>query len=333
MKITMKKTFSASVIMAVVTVFTISSCKKSPFPGYDMSETGVYFKFYKHDEKGVKPKEGDFVKLVMWYKNSKDSVLFDSKKAQPGKDYIEFPLGKSTFKGSFEDALLLMSIGDSASFMIAADSVYLKTFKAKELPKYIVPGTLLTFEAKLVKITSKDEMEAEKKKKMEERNAMLELRKNEEPKALAKYLEDNKITTKPTSTGLIYIEKSKGKGAKPTKGCKVKVNYTGRLLDGTVFDTSDKEVAKKAGPGVYNEQRPYEPIEIPIGVGQVIPGWDEGIMMMSPGAKAQLIIPSSIAYGEQGQGPITPFSSLVFDVELISFTAADPAPATGPKGK
>lgn len=330
MKITLKNGVAASAVGALVTVLTISSCNNSPYPGYTMNESGVYSKFYKHDEKGAKPKEGDMVKLIMSYKNSKDSVLFDSKMKNPsGKNYIEFPLSKSTFKGSFEDALMSMSVGDSASFMIAGDSVYLKTFRAKELPKYILPGSMLTFEAKLEKITPKEEVEAERKKKMEEKNAMLELRKNEEPKALAKYLEDNKITTKPTASGLILIEKTKGKGAKPAKGDKVKVNYTGRLLDGTVFDTSVKEIAQKAGPGVYNEQRPYEPIEIPIGVGQVIPGWDEAIMMMNKGEKAQLIIPSSIAYGEQGQGPITPFSTLVFDVELVSFSPAEAAP----KGK
>ena len=151
---------------------------------------------------------------------------------------------------------------------------------------------------------------------------------------IAKYLADNKITTKPTVSGLYYIEKTKGKGAKPTKGCKVKVNYTGRFVDGKVFDTSDEAAAKQAG--VFDEKRPYEPIEITIGVGQVIPGWDEGILLMSPGAKGQFIIPSAIGYG-QGGGQMPPFSPLIFDVELVSFTAAEPstptAAAPNPKGK
>lgn len=335
MKIKFKKTISVAAIGAVLSVLTFSSCNKSPYPGYNSNENGVYSKFYTHDEKGVTPKEGDLVRLIMSYKNSKDSVLFDSKKGNPsGKNFIEFPLNKSTFKGSFEDALGMMSVGDSAGFMIAADSVYLKTFKVKELPKYIQKGSMLSFEAKLIKVTPKAEVEAEKKKKNDEHMALLEERKKAEPAELAKYLDENKVTVKPTASGLYYIEKTKGKGAKPTKGCKVKVNYTGRLLDGTVFDTSDKDVAKKAN--VFDERRPYEPIEIPIGVGQVIPGWDEGIMMMSPGAKGQLIVPSSIAYGEQGGGPIPPYSSLVFDVELVSFTAAEPAksgPPAMPQGK
>jgi FKBP-type peptidyl-prolyl cis-trans isomerase 2 len=103
----------------------------------------------------------------------------------------------------------------------------------------------------------------------------------------------------------------------------VKVNYVGKLLDGTVFDTSDPEIAKKAG--VYDQRRPYEPIEFPLGVGQVIPGWEEAISMMQAGTKATLVIPSNLAYGEQGAGGfIPPFSTLTFDVELVSFGPPKP---------
>ena len=299
---------------------TVKTAKVS-YPGYEKSENGVYAKFYKRDKKGIKAKEGDVIKLILLYKNSKDSILFDSKKQNPsGGDFIEFPLNKSTFKGSFEDALCMLAVGDSASFLINADSVFLKTFGTKEVPAFIEKGSLLDFEVKLEKITSKEDAEKENIKKMEEKKAMMEALKKNEPAILTKYLADNKITATPSVNGLYYIEKAAGNGVKPTKGCKVKVNYTGRLLDGSIFDTSDEAVAKQAG--LFDERRPYEPIEFSLGVGQVIPGWDEGISLMSIGAKGQLIIPSSIGYGEQGAGPIPPFSSLVFDVELISFTPA-----------
>lgn len=319
----MKKQFTKKLALATVgaSVLAFSACDKSPYPGYTLSENGVYAKFHKQDGSGVKAQEGDVVKLSLVYKNSKDSVLFDSKSNNPnGTAFIEFPLSKSTFKGSFEDALSLMAVGDSASFKISADSVYTKTFKAKDLPSYIEKGSMLTFEAKLEKLTTKEDVEKERMKKMEEQKALAEVAKVEEPKAIAKYMQENKIKGTPTASGLFYIETVKGKGAKPGKGSIVKVNYTGRLLDGTVFDTSDEAAAKQAG--VYDERRPYKPIEFPLGEGQVIPGWDEGISMMSPGAKGKLVIPSAIAYGERGAGPIPPFSPLVFDVELISFTAA-----------
>ncbi len=315
----MKKQFSKELAFAAIgTVLAISACNKSPYPGFEKAENGVYAKFYKQGSDGVKPKAGDLIKLALAYKTSKDSVLFDSKVNNPnGTNFVEFPMGKSAFIGSFEDALGMMSVGDSASFMINADSVYLKTFKAKELPPYIQKGSMISFDVKLVKITAKEIVEKEHSQQMEEQKAMTELRKNEEPKAFAKYLNDNKVTVKPTASGLYYIEKTKGKGPKPPKGSKVKVNYTGRLLDGSVFDTSDEATAKEAG--VYDNRRTYAPIDFPLGEGQVIPGWDEGISLMSAGAKGQLIIPSSIGYGERGAGPIPPFSPLVFDVELVSF--------------
>lgn len=316
----MKISFTQKIAFtAIGAVLAITSCKNSPYPGYEKSESGLYSKFYKQNENGVKPKEGDVVKVIMSYsvsKNGKDSILFDSKQNPNGSSFIEFPLGKSTFKGSFEDALAMMSVGDSASFIVSADSVYFKTFQVKELPPYITKGSTLTFEAKLEKVTTKEEVEKEQNKKMEEQKVLMELRKNEEPKALAKYLADNKITVKPTESGLYYVEKTKGKGAKPVAGDTVKVNYTGRLLDGKVFDTSVESVAKEAG--VYDERRPYEPIAFPLGQNQVIKGWEEALALMTPGTKALIVLPSSIAYGEQNAGPIPPFSPLVFEVELVS---------------
>lgn len=320
----MKNKFSQQMAFAAIAtaVLAFTACKKSPYPGYDQAENGVYAKFYTQDENGVKPKEGDVVKLSLIYKNSKDSVIFDSKTNNPSRTrFIEFQLTKSAFRGSFEDALMLMSVGDSASFKISADSLYLATFRMKEIPPFVEKGSMLTFETKLEKITSKEALEEERRKKLEEQKALAESRKSQEPAEFAKYLENNKIKAKPTATGLYYLEKTKGKGPKPGKGSLVKVNYTGRLLDGTVFDTSDEATAK--AENMYNEKRPYEPIEFPLGEGQVIPGWDEGIALMSAGTKAQFIIPSSIAYGGTAAGPIPPYSTLVFDVELVSFTPAE----------
>jgi FKBP-type peptidyl-prolyl cis-trans isomerase len=106
-----------------------------------------------------------------------------------------------------------------------------------------------------------------------------------------------------TASGLEYVETQAGTGAQAQDGRNVSVHYTGRLQDGTVFDSS-------VSRGV--------PITFKLGVGQVIKGWDEGIALMKVGSKAQLIIPPDLGYGASGAGGvIPPNATLIFDVELI----------------
>jgi len=106
-----------------------------------------------------------------------------------------------------------------------------------------------------------------------------------------------------TNSGLMYEVLEQGKGPKPNKGQRVSVHYAGFLLNGQKFDSSfDRN----------------DPIQIAIGTGQVIPGWDEGIMLLNEGTKARFIIPSKLAYGAQGAGGvIPPNATLIFEVQLV----------------
>ncbi|MBU3822711.1 peptidylprolyl isomerase [Flavobacteriaceae bacterium XHP0103] len=106
-----------------------------------------------------------------------------------------------------------------------------------------------------------------------------------------------------TNSGLRYQILQKGNGKKAEKGNTVSVHYKGMLTDGTVFDSSYKR---------------NQPIDFAIGVGQVIPGWDEGIGLLKVGDKARLVIPSHLGYGSAGAGGvIPPNATLIFDVELM----------------
>ena len=106
-----------------------------------------------------------------------------------------------------------------------------------------------------------------------------------------------------TESGLRYQILQKGSGLKAEKGQTVSVHYKGQLADGTVFDSSYKR---------------NQPLEFPVGVGQVIPGWDEGICLLNVGDKARLVIPSELGYGSRGAGGvIPPNATLIFDVELM----------------
>ena len=108
-----------------------------------------------------------------------------------------------------------------------------------------------------------------------------------------------------TDSGLYYKINREGSGDYPSKGKNVSVHYRGMLLDGTVFDSS------------YQRN---EPIVFPLGMGQVIKGWDEGIALLKRGSSAKLVVPSELAYGSKGAGGvIPPDASLIFGVELIDF--------------
>lgn len=106
-----------------------------------------------------------------------------------------------------------------------------------------------------------------------------------------------------TDSGLYYKILEKGSGAKAEKGQKVSVHYEGQLMNGMVFDSSFKR---------------NDPLSFNVGTGQVIPGWDEGILLLNEGDKARLVIPSHLAYGPRGAGGvIPPNATLIFDVQLV----------------
>jgi FKBP-type peptidyl-prolyl cis-trans isomerase FklB len=170
-------------------------------------------------------------------------------------------------------------------------------------------GALTEAQMKATLSAFQDKMKAEavaKQKKVAEENA----------KKGADFLAANakKPGVKVTASGLQYEVLTAGKGgAKPVPTDKVKVNYEGRLIDGTVFDSS----IQRGEPASFE-------------LDQVIPGWTEGLQLMSVGSKFRLTLPAAMAYGEQAAGPIPPNSVLVFEVELLDILKPDASPDAAP---
>jgi FKBP-type peptidyl-prolyl cis-trans isomerase len=285
----MKKTILIVASLASV----LSACKQSKYPGYELSETGLYYKIEKENKDAKKPTVGDIITVDLVLSNSlNDSVIFDSRKFEKSQ---KFPLFESKYKGSIEEGFAMLGEGDSASFIINPDSFYSFTTQQPR-PKFLKEGAMLKFAVKLKKVESKEEYKAEQAKKdLEALSAELA--------KLNEYLSSKNITAKPDSTGLYYIETKSGSGALAQSGDSVVVHYEGTLLDGKVFDSS-------IGRG--------EPISFSLGRGMVIPGWEIGLSKMKKGAEATLIIPSKLAYGPRGMGPIPPAATLVFKVQLIN---------------
>jgi FKBP-type peptidyl-prolyl cis-trans isomerase FkpA len=304
------------IIAAGFLALILPSCSSSKIDGYEEAENGLHYRFYTRDENGkpVQPGDGLLIRYVISNKRN-DSVIVDSKNvSRDGTGYTNFGLNKSSFKGSFEDGMMMMSKGDSAEFIIPADSFFIKSMGYNELPPGIRAGDQLKGIFKIKDIMPAKEVEAERQKQQAERETQLKELEGKEKETIEKYVADNKITVKPTASGLYYIETKKGSGPSPKVNDVVRVNYTGKLLDGSTFDSN-------AG---------QEPVEFPLTHGQLIEGWVEGLQLMKKGGKGMLILPSSLGYGAQGNQRIAPFSPMVFEVELVDVKPPQTPPQPAP---
>jgi FKBP-type peptidyl-prolyl cis-trans isomerase len=205
---------------------------------------------------------------------------------------------------------------------IPTDSIF--NAPGMERPPFFPKGSSLVILLKIEKVQSMEEATAAQQK-------MMLAMKDAEALTLSRYLTEKKITGVKTKSGLRYIIRKPSAKAKPVKGDTVFVNYTGRGLDGKVFDSSIEAEAKKAG--LQQPGRAYEPIRVILGEGSVIPGWEEGLLLLNDGSKATFIIPSDLAYGSHGAGQdIKPFSTLLFDLEIVKVKRTKKAAsATGTK--
>lgn len=139
-------------------------------------------------------------------------------------------------------------------------------------------------------------------KEMEAREEAIEAEKKAKEEELKTLMETKYPNAKTTDSGLMYVMHKEGEGKQAEAGKTVKVHYTGKLQDGTKFDSSVDR---------------GQPIEFPLGKGMVIQGWEEGIALLKEGGKATLIIPPNLGYGAMAKGPIPANATLFFDVELI----------------
>lgn len=279
------------------------------------------------DKMGPTMQPGDFFSVNLTVKNDADSVLFSS--YDQGTPFMRV-LAKPQQKGDIMAGLAYLSEGDSAVIKTNIDSLYKGTRPPTMKGKYQI------FTIKVLKVIQKGNLD---EKVFEGRvndyytktvNVIKEKAKAAQPGKIKKYIADNKLTVTTTASGLQYQITKMGAGEKPVAGDTVSVYYVGKFTDGKVFDTNIKEEAKKAN--MSNPMNPYKPIRFALGTPGMIPGWNEALQLLPKGTKATLILPSSLAYGDNGYQRIGPFTPLVFDVELVDITHPNPnAPKPTPQ--
>jgi len=256
--------------------------------------SGLYF-IETQAGKGIKIDTGKWVEVHFKVSLIDGKQIFSS---YDRGDPLSFEYGKRFDTKGFEEGISKMTKGGKARFIVPSSIAFGEMGRGTIVPPYAT----IVYDVEVVNVLTKaeyDKQQAEIKKKAEQK---IENAKKEESSLLKKYLKDHNITEKPTASGLYYIEKAKGTGPKAGPGKKVKVHYTGTLLNGSKFDSSKDR---------------NQPFDFELGKGQVIKGWDEGIAMMNVGGKAILIVPSKLGYGEKDMTSIPPYSTLVFEVELL----------------
>ena len=299
----MKK--SLLLLLFSIALISVQSCgeKWIKVPG------GVQYKVLKYGDPKKKIEDGSYISVYLINKTENDSVVYDGhKRGLPQKLMVHV----SHKSDGIMTGLLQLHEGDSVLFILPSDSFFRDDASR---PPYIRKHSALKIIMAIVKVDSKDNYEKAREEAMRQQQEELEQSNNGAPapgaeaedKMIQDYLKKKGITNATkTASGMYYVITQKGYGDVIKKGQTAVMNYTGRLMDDSAFDSN---VDPK-----FNHAQPFQ---FAAGIGQVIDGWNEGVLLLNKSAKAKWIIPSYLGYGAQSPGPgIPPNSILVFDVEL-----------------
>jgi FKBP-type peptidyl-prolyl cis-trans isomerase len=246
--------------------------------------------------RGRLPGKGDMLRLHFSIERLDGTVLFSSY----GTDPIDVEYGSEFDTKGFSEGIGYMRKSGKAKLIVPSHLAY----DSIGIPQVLPPFTPLVYNLELMDILSLEQVEKERIEKVKAEESAAEHARINEPLLIEQYITNQKITVEPMASGLYYIEQEVGKGVVPQEGSTVEVHYTLYNIYGTPLQSS-----KETG----------QTFEFQLGAGQVIAGWEEGIKLMQAGGKSRLILPSKLAYGSNKRGnDITPYSPLVFDIELIS---------------
>ncbi len=300
------------ILILGITAAALTGCKQ-----FEKGPGDMLYKIHE-DVDGSTIKDGDFVSFQAIEKTEEDSILFSSYEYDRPSLMVK---EKSIFKGDLYAALEMLSEGDSATFKISIDSMEKKMNRPK--PQN-TKGKYFVYTIKINKVIPKGKLNDQAFRSKIESFMKTEIAKakNQEAGKISNYVSSKSLKPIVTGSGLNYVIAQQGKGNKPNVGDTVEFNYTGMFLTGKVFDTSVQEVAKKSG--TVNPMRPYQPIKVPAGINSTIPGFDEALLLFPKGTKATIILPSKLAYGEQGNQQIPPYMPLVFDIEVVKIIPKKP---------
>lgn len=266
----------------------MSACFQSPYEGFSYGGD-FYYKRITFGDGERYPRKDEYIVSHFQFKDKQGNLIENNKLRIPQGSFMNnFDKLRNE---AMQDALKLMSGGDSVHFI----------FSAEDILRPNIEGVDTVFaEIKMFAVYSDEEH----KKVLADFEKWNQTEDKFEKKLLKKYLVKNKIKTQPTEDGLYFMPQKEGKGKNAELGNVVYIHYKGYFLNGEEFDNSYKR----------------EPLEYRIGEkDQVIKGFEIAVLKMNKGAKAKLIIPSYLAFGKNGSssGIIPPNTTLIYEIEIV----------------
>lgn len=260
------------------------------YSDFKKNNNGLLYKFHR-DVAGATLTTKDVIEIEMNYFLN-DSLLFTSS-SYPKQ--FKVPVENSIFKGDFYEGILMMSVGDSASFVVRADSTYRKLWKQSSAG--VKPEDVVRFD---ISILAKEDRDAFSKKLYEKKKSQADQSRAD----LQVYLHDNDIVERPRPSGLIMVPIIQGYGPKAKGGDKVKIHYTATLINGAPYkSTRTNNVPEIVTLSSLGREHPR--------------GLDEALHQMRVGDVKKFIIPSHLAFGQEERPGLPPFANFVYEVELL----------------
>lgn len=273
-------------------LLVIGGCSSKP----KTTSSGLEYKIID-DEPGTAAKVGDYLKVHIKTMVN-DTTIMDTHTSGVGYRWLELqkPSGQ---RFDMMEGLALLSKGDSAEFSIPADSA----FGPMNRPPFVKPGDKLHIFVKVLDVKDEQSYTSALEEEKKEQGA-------KDAQIIKAYLDSTKQTGIAAENGVYVIIHKEGAGVYPQDGQEVTVMYTGKTLDGNVFDSNEDSAFHHTQPLVFT-----------LGRHMMIPGMEDGVKVLKKGAEATLLIPSGEGYGPQGREPaIAPNSVLSFDIKMTDIS-------------
>lgn len=272
----------------------IDSCDQSLYPGYSVTDTGLHYQIHFLGDGEQEAQKDDLVLANVWIKDLRDSLLYSNAMLFQQSAFRITPL----MNGGLNEAFSLMSEGDSASFIMEGARLDLDELSGKCCYNGIHPEYKI--DIRINRLLSPEQQNMAFKKS----NWAQDMEMNEQI-LLNNFLKEKGLGKEDFVEGIYYVEHEEGEGHKIEGWETVKVRYQGSFVSGDMFD--DTYLFR-------------DPLEFELGKPeQVIDGFLIGMKQMRVGGQASFVIPSQLAFGEEGSstGIVPPFTTVVYDVELV----------------